>query len=163
MPKGIYDHSMLKKPESRFWDYVDKTGDCWLWKKGKTSLGYGHFSLHKRETYYAHRWSWEKLVGPIPKGKHLDHICHQASCVNPEHLRLATQSQNLANTRLRSDNTSGHKGVCRIKVKNGYSWVAQINWQGKHYFIKQSINKKVAIKAYNDKAKELFGEFAYIP
>lgn len=42
----------------------------------------------------AHRWAYEHFVGPIPSGKQIDHICGVTRCVNPDHLRIATPSEN---------------------------------------------------------------------
>jgi|SRR5690606_3363064 len=68
---------------------------CWIWQKGNTRGGYG--SKHNPETgrtCRAHRWYYEKLKGPIPRGLTLDHLCRQPSCVNPDHLEPVTTSEN---------------------------------------------------------------------
>jgi HNH endonuclease len=80
--------------EERFWRYVDADGPCWLWtgtRIGRT--GYGHISLNGQTTL-AHRWAWEFLIGPIPKGMQLDHLCRVKCCVNPDHLEVVTPSEN---------------------------------------------------------------------
>lgn len=159
MPRGIYDHSMLAKSPERFWDKVDKTGDCWLWTGGKSTLGYGVFTLHKREQYYAHRWSYEQVIGEIPVRMTIDHKCHNPSCVNPEHLRLATQHQQLMNTSLRKDNTTGYKGVT---PSGSGTFIAQIQYKGKCHYLGTHKTAQLAHEAYIAKSKELFGEFAYV-
>ncbi len=158
MPIGVYDHSMLKKDPSRFWDYVNKTETCWLWMKGKNTYGYGVFALHKKELYYSHRWAYELLVGPIPKKAVLDHSCHTPACVNPQHLRLANQSLNIANSNLRKDNKSGHKGVCWDTSKN--SWLVQVVKDGRNVFRKHYKILGDASNAYKKNAVIHFGEFA---
>lgn len=158
MPKGIYDHSMLSKSPTRFWDNINNEGSCWLWTKGKSSAGYGIFTLHKREQYYAHRWSYTQLVGEIPDGAVLDHKCNNRSCVNPKHLRITTQTYNLANTKIRSDNTSGYKGVSWDKSRG--LWLAQLTKGGKSILSKRFKNLGDAVKEYRSKAKEHFGEYA---
>ena len=76
----------------RFWARVD-VGLCWEWT-GSNDRGYGMFRLDGR-TVRAHRWAWETLVGPIPRGLHLDHLCRNPPCVNPDHLEPVTQPENI--------------------------------------------------------------------
>jgi hypothetical protein len=69
-------------------------GDCWLWNRYLTK-GYGHASVPGRRTHQlAHRAVWELLVGPIPDGLELDHLCRVRSCVNPDHLEPVTPLEN---------------------------------------------------------------------
>lgn len=93
----------------RFWSHVEKTDSCWLWTASK-SRGYGKLTLHGR-TAWAHRVAFEMGNGPIPKGMEIDHICRVPACVNPSHLRLATHKENSENHGVRSDNSSGRRGV----------------------------------------------------
>lgn len=80
----------------RFWKRVAVSpGGCWLWA-GKTSKGYGRFwSIDGSRTVAAHRWLYERAVGPIPEGAHLDHRCLVKTCVNPEHLEPVTVKENV--------------------------------------------------------------------
>ncbi len=71
--------------EQRFWSKVARRGDCWEWVAGKNDDGYGSFWSGER-TVRAHRWAYEHMVGPIPAGLALDHLCRNRACVNPEHL-----------------------------------------------------------------------------
>ncbi|MBO1267099.1 HNH endonuclease signature motif containing protein [Arthrobacter cavernae] len=57
---------------------------------------------------YAHRVIYEKLVGPIPKDYVIDHICRVHDCVNPEHLRAITRSQNADANRIKTHCPRGH-------------------------------------------------------
>ena len=68
------------------------TSGCWLWTRASLKTGYGTFSI-KGKTFLAHRKAYEFYIGPIPEGMDIDHKCGLKSCVNPEHLRLATRSQ----------------------------------------------------------------------
>lgn len=83
----------------RFWARVDGSGDCWLWTGPMHSRGYGTMSVYvgygTTRSQYAHRLAWEFLVGPIPKGLNIDHLCKNKLCVNPDHLEPVTQRVNV--------------------------------------------------------------------
>jgi len=86
----------LDELPDRFWDKVQaepNTG-CWLWDANTTRGGYGHFKVSGRMVY-AHRLAYEKLVGPIPDGLSLDHLCRVPGCVNPDHLEPVTHAENV--------------------------------------------------------------------
>lgn len=76
-----------------FWQKVKKTRTCWLWTGGR-SKGYGLTTWQGR-TISAHRLAYAALVGRIPPGKELDHICRNRACVRPDHLRIATHYDNV--------------------------------------------------------------------
>lgn len=67
---------------------------CWEWQKFK-KLGYG-VAYFDGKICQAHRASWEVFVGPITKGMQVNHKCHNRACINPEHLYVGTQVQNMA-------------------------------------------------------------------
>lgn len=72
---------------------IEPTGFCWLWK-GALKDGYG--SQHSEgKTWQAHRLIYTLLVGPIPEGLDLDHLCRVRHCVNPDHLEPVTRAENL--------------------------------------------------------------------
>ncbi len=78
---------------------VDASGECWLWTGEINRAGYGTANptrlLGRRGTRLAHRLVWEKLVGPIPEGMTLDHLCRVRNCVNPDHLEPVTAAENI--------------------------------------------------------------------
>lgn len=80
----------------RFWTFVAPMMDdrgCWEWV-GNITGGYGQFSVDARPTV-AHRVAYELLVGPIPRGLEVDHLCFNKTCVNPQHLEPVTRHENL--------------------------------------------------------------------
>lgn len=81
-------------PEERFWLYVDKASEgCWMWTGVRDEKGYGRHHIG-RKPVKAHRYSYELLVGPIPPGLVIDHLCRVTSCVNPDHLEPVTGAEN---------------------------------------------------------------------
>jgi hypothetical protein len=87
--------------EVRFWSKVERhdvdcpcCNGCWWWKGGKHEKGYGRFWFADR-VQPAHRIAYELLIGLIPDGLQLDHLCRTPSCVNPAHLEPVTRLENL--------------------------------------------------------------------
>lgn len=80
----------------RFWTKVDKSdsGSCWEWTAAKNPNGYGMFN-YKRKMQLAHRVVWQITNGPIPQGGCILHSCDNPGCVNPQHLRVGTQDENM--------------------------------------------------------------------
>lgn len=79
----------------RFWAKVDRVGGCWLWTAAKNGDGYGNFWLGRPQgSVGAHRFAYELLVGPIPEGLSLDHLCRVRNCVRPDHLEPVTNREN---------------------------------------------------------------------
>jgi hypothetical protein len=100
MPTGIYPR---KSATARFWERVAKDGPipahrpdlgpCWVLTKGLRGDGYGRLSVDGRYVM-THRFAYELLVGPIPAGLTIDHLCRNHACANPRHLEPVTRGEN---------------------------------------------------------------------
>lgn len=95
-----------RKPVTPFWDYVNKIpGGCWEWS-GPLNNGYGWYGGK-----LAHRRTYTELVGSIPAGLELDHLCRNPPCINPEHLEPVTRQENI-----------NRRFVLQTHCKNGHEF-----------------------------------------
>lgn len=101
--------------EERFWQKVDKSGECWLWLGNIDAEGYGHCRSNLG-THIAHRISYMLVHGRITKDQPLDHRCLNRSRVRPDHLRLVTAKQNSEHRKgANANSASGVRGVRQHK------------------------------------------------
>jgi len=98
------DIENIRKYEKSFWQSITISGDddneCWNWWKTIRGGGYGGVGIRKKATgksttVQAHRYSWIIHNGSIPEGMFCLHICDNSRCVNPDHLYLGNQSDNM--------------------------------------------------------------------
>lgn len=78
----------------RLFSLIDASGDCWEWTGRTNHVNRGVFYANGK-THQAHRIVWETLVGPVPDGLELDHLCRHTVCVNPDHLEPVTHRENM--------------------------------------------------------------------
>ena len=129
MEKPIRNH--WASDSERFWGKVDKSGSCWLWT-GAAHNGYGLFRLNGGSRL-AHRVSYSWVLGDIPEGQEVDHMCHNRSCVNPSHLRLASHSLNGQNRAAANSNSkSGVRGVYWCNTFGHWIAKAMLNRKAHH-------------------------------
>lgn len=116
----------------RFWAKVNKTATCWNWT-ASSLRGYGVFRTGGK-TSVAHRVSFMWAKGEIPEGAQLDHMCHNRSCVNPDHLRFADHMLNGQNRA--SSNSNSKSGVRGVHWCNTYGhWIAKATIRNKSHHI----------------------------
>jgi hypothetical protein len=120
------------------------------------SKGYLMVSIHGRDML-AHRVIWLMTTGEWPD-RDIDHEDGDGLNNQLSNLRLATESQNLANSKKRSDNSTGWKGVSFNKGFGRY--IAQIGANGKKYYLGHFATAEDAHAAYVEAAKKYHGEFA---
>jgi len=66
---------------------------CWIWPRAKVWNGYGQV-WNGNKLVMVHRYVYENMVGPVPEGMQLDHLCRNRLCCNPEHLEIVTPREN---------------------------------------------------------------------
>lgn len=85
---------MSAADDVRFWAKVSQGSGCWLWLGAPSSSGYGRTKVDGREVL-AHRRAYQLLVGPIPAGLQIDHLCRNRICVRPSHMEVVTNRTNV--------------------------------------------------------------------
>lgn len=132
--------------ERYFWPKVDRSAGpdgCWPWLAGRQTNGYGHIGrrtgVTASGTQLAHRAAYELLVGAIPEGMHLDHLCRNTGCVNPAHLEPVTAAENTRR---------GLHGILHTHCGAGHELT------GDNLYVKPSDGSKKCRECARQKAKE---------
>jgi hypothetical protein len=90
----ISGHNRRANPENYTVTDCGHATPCWVWNGTIDGGGYGRLRLNGVK-WLAHRYTYEKHVGPIPTGLQIDHLCRNRACVNPNHLEPVTAQTNL--------------------------------------------------------------------
>jgi len=96
---------------------------CWIWTGSQNGKGYGKVS-YLGQRHRTHRFSYELLVGPIPAGLQIDHLCRVRPCMNPQHLEPVTPkvNQERSERATKTHCIHGHPfsgDNLRVKYRNG--------------------------------------------
>lgn len=140
-------------PQSAFKARTERRGDCLVWTGSLDRHGYGQMNTSGR-LIRAHRWAWEQANGPIPDGAIIDHACWNRACVEAQHLRIASKSQNAANVPgPAQNNTTGVRGVTLTRTGR---YVVQVGSRRYGTYL----DKGEAAAVVAEKRAEIYGEYA---
>lgn len=90
---------------------------CWIWQRSlRKKDGYGQVAINGRRRQ-AHRFYYERHMGPIPEGKEIDHLCGVKACVNPDHLKAVEQPENLWRAAMRK------AGLTVLQTQSLHQWM----------------------------------------
>ncbi len=134
-PKFVVSEENRTYLMKRFLEKVNKTSSCWLWTGAKQHpkrsqpIGYGVMLVRPRPRYamLAHRLSWELFRSPVPDALRVLHKCDNPPCVNPDHLFLGTQGDNMEDCVSKGRK---EKGESHFRARLTESQVLEI--RGKH-------------------------------
>ena len=148
--------NVYASPEESFAARAERRGDCLIWTGSKRANGYGVISVNGKSAG-AHRYAWERENGPIPDGVQVDHVCHNRACVNVEHLRLATRSEN--NSHLQGAKSHSGTGLRNVYAHKG-GWHVRLQHRGERHYLGTYPTAEEAAEVAARAREELFGEFA---
>jgi hypothetical protein len=113
VPSRIYSFGT---PFDRAMRHVELSAGCWRWTGALTSAGYGHVNVGGGKYRMAHVLIYEEVLGPIPDGLELDHLCRNHACVRPDHLEAVTHLENVRRGR------AGWPEAARTRCPRGHAY-----------------------------------------
>jgi hypothetical protein len=134
-----------KTVEQRFGEKADKSGDCWIWIASKMGKGYGGF-WYKGRFQRAHRVSWQLHFGEIPAGMFVCHHCDNPLCVNPSHLFLGTNADNVKDCRAKGRHINGERNG---RAKLSHHDIPIIQELAKFGFTQKYLSKHFGVSRQN--------------
>lgn len=125
---------------------VDSAG-CWIWQGYCDANGYARiYNRRRRRIEWAHRFSYERNVGPIREGHEIDHTCQVVNCVNPDHLQQLTRAEHIRVTMTRAGKDDLHLAAAHLRRQGcTYSEIAQalkyMGREGAHAAVQAAVAK----------------------
>ncbi len=110
---GLYSDTPQQRIERH--SIPEPNSGCWLWLMSVNAKGYAHLRW-KQVMMRANRFSWQAYRGPIPEGLHVLHHCDNRLCVNPDHLFLGTNQENV-DDRVRKERSARFVGEAHPRAK----------------------------------------------
>lgn len=115
-----------KSDRERFDAKVEKSDGCWIWTAARTRDGYGSFWSGEYRNgvpgvpimVLAHRWAFEHFVGSVPEGMNVCHSCDVPACVNPSHLFVGTQRDNVSDCISKGRHWKGRRSLTTAEAVN---------------------------------------------
>lgn len=143
-------------PDAAFKARTRHEGDCIVWTGSRKGKGYGSLRVDGRMVL-AHRYAWERVNGPIPEDRVIDHICHNKRCVNVEHLRFATLQENgIHRAGTNSDSVTGVRNV--FPHRNKFQVQIQVGGTQRYFGTYDSVEEASAVA--EQARQRLFSEYA---
>ena len=110
----------------RFWNKVDRTGDCWIWTGCRVRGRYGVIGVEtvrpgKMRMERVNRVAWRLAYGDIPEGMHVCHHCDNTPCVRPDHLFLGSPSDNMRDMAAKERGTAKLTAASVIEIRRMYA------------------------------------------
>lgn len=107
----------------RFWGKItpEPNSGCWLWMAYCKPNGYAQFGFERGNVQYGHRVAYQALVGAIPEGMYIDHLCRVRSCVNPMHMEIVTPRENIVRGDCPAVTTKRHAGITHCPKGHPYT------------------------------------------
>jgi len=121
---------------------------CWIWQASCNSTGYGLIYWRKTRGY-AHRWFYERVHGKVPSRLHLDHLCRNRDCVNPDHLEPVSAAENVRRGLTRTTLTLADAHDIYRRASNGELQIALATEYG---ISKQHVSGIVCGRVWKDVA-----------
>ncbi len=127
------------KDVARFFDKVQITKSCWFWKIWLSVNGYGLFWF-RGKYIRAHRFSYELFVGPIKDSKMILHKreCGNRNCINPHHLYMGTNADNMRDMMLWGNATNGQNNGSAKLSESDVLTIRRIHKNNRHGYAKSA-------------------------